>query len=383
MGTATPTRAPQRWRRLALGLSALGCAWPALAALPKPAGCLIEPDQVADVGSPVTGVIDRLPVALGDTVQVGQPLVFLRTDVERANTEVATLRAQVESEIKAAAANLSLAQQKVGRTRQLLAQQFVSPQALEQAQAEADVASQKLALARSQQRIYAQERAVSQAQLDMRTLRSPIQGVVVERYSQPGERVEDRPVVRVATIDPLRVSLLVPMAQYGQVGVGDVLTIRPELAGMAPLRATVHYVDKVVDAASNTFRVRLKLPNPNHKLPGGLRCKVDWAAAPAPIRATPPATRPPALGSQTPAKAQPLSLAQRVSVVYARGGSSTSQSPPSPSAPAPAPALSLRTSWTLSPVPAHRLAQSERPAHTDTASAPASLSFSLAMATPP
>lgn len=403
MGTATPTRAPQRWQRLWLGLSALGCAWPVLAALPKPAGCLIEPDQVADVGSPVTGVIERLPVALGDTVQVGQPLVFLRTDVERANIEVAALRAQVESEIKAAAANLTLAQQKVTRTRQLLAQQFVSPQALDQAQAEADVASQKLALARSQQRIYAQERAVSQAQLDMRTLRSPIKGVIVERYSQPGERVEDRPVIRVATIDPLRVSLLVPMAQYGQVGVGDVLTIRPELPGVAPLRATVHYVDKVVDAASNTFRVRLQLPNPDHKLPGGLRCKVDWTTT----TVAPPAVRAPAVSSQTPparpalasvttvSQARRLTLAERVSVVYVHEDKALPlPTTESPSLPQP---LLLRTSWTLSPLPATRLAAWARrltPAPTAPAPArqatevapkvpPALLSFSLAMAPPP
>jgi hypothetical protein len=31
----------------------------------------------------------------------------------------------------------------------------------------------------------------------------------------------------------------------------------------------------VIDAASNTFRVRLELPNPNGALPAGLRCKVD------------------------------------------------------------------------------------------------------------
>ncbi len=299
-----------------IGLSALGWAWPSPGASPKPAGCLIEPDQMADVGSPVTGVIERLPVALGDTVQVGQPLVILRTDVERANAQVAVLRAQVEAEIKAAAANLALAQQKVNRTRQLLTQQFVSPQALDQAEAEADVATQKLALARSQQRIYAQEQAVSQAQLELRTLRSPIKGVVIERFNHPGERVEDRPVVRVVTIDPLRVSLMVPMAQYGQVGLGDVLTIRPELPGAAPVRATVHYVDKVVDAASNTFRVRLQLPNPGHKLPGGLRCKVDWA-------------------STTPSIAPP---------------SSTSPAPAAAKAPA-VPPLRLRVSWELSRLP--------------------------------
>lgn len=323
-------------------------AWPVMAA-PKPAGCLIEPDQVADVGSPVTGIIDRLPVALGESVVVGQPLVLLKTDVERANAHVADLRAQVEAEIRAAAANLTLAEQKVHRTRQLLAQQFVSPQALDQAQAEADVAAQKLSLARSQQRIYAQEKAVSQAQLELRTLRSPIKGVLVERFNEPGERVEDRPVVRVATIDPLRVSLMVPMAQYGQVAIGDVLTIRPELQGVAPMRATVRYVDKVVDAASNTFRVRLQLPNPDHRLPGGLRCKVDWAGAP-PSRSAP----------STPIPRQSQLPAMRAA------------------------SLALRPSWTLSrttgtrtspPTAVHNVAP--------VAARPPLLSFSLALASHP
>ena len=34
-------------------------------------------------------------------------------------------------------------------------------------------------------------------------------------------------------------------------------------------------VDKVLDSASNTFRVRLSLANAGNKLPAGLRCKVD------------------------------------------------------------------------------------------------------------
>src|SRR5258708_709550 len=151
-------------------------------------------------------------------------------------------------------------------------------------------------MAQNQQRIYGQEQAVAQAQLGLRTLRSPIRGVVVERYNNVGERVEDRPVVRVASIDPLRVSLMVPIAQYGQVTVGDTMSIRPELPGLDAVRATVQYVDKVVDAASNTFRVRLALPNPGHRLPGGLRCKADWNSRQAgiqpPVQAAPSAVRP-------------------------------------------------------------------------------------------
>lgn len=260
---------------VALILLAFACMSDAAAAPPKTAGCLIEPEQTADVGTPVTGVIEELPVKLGDVVHAGQALVVLRADVEKANAQAAQLRSSVDAEARAAQANLALAQQKVERARQLLTQHFVSDQALEQAQAEADVARQKHRLAVAQQQIYRQEQNVAKAQVGLRTLRSPISGIVVERYNNLGERVEDRPVIKIASIDPLKVTLMVPMAQYGQVKEGDTLNIQPEMPGLSAVQAQVQYVDKVVDAASNTFRVRLRLPNPEHKLPGGLRCKAD------------------------------------------------------------------------------------------------------------
>jgi multidrug efflux pump subunit AcrA (membrane-fusion protein) len=35
-------------------------------------------------------------------------------------------------------------------------------------------------------------------------------------------------------------------------------------------------VDPVVDAASGTFGVRLELPNPEHAIPAGLKCRVRF-----------------------------------------------------------------------------------------------------------
>jgi cobalt-zinc-cadmium efflux system membrane fusion protein len=288
---------------LALILALAVWAGHAHAAPPKASGCLIEPEQTVDIGTPVTGVIEEMPVKLGDEVRAGQALVVLRADVEKANAQAAQMRSNVDAEARAAQANLSLAQQKVERSRQLLAQQFVSPQALEQAQAEADVARQKHRLAVAQQQIYRQEQNVAKAQVGLRTLRSPISGIVVERFNNLGERVEEKPVMRVASIDPLKVTLMVPMAQYGQVKEGDTLSIQPELPGQAAVRAQVQYVDKVVDAASNTFRVRLRLPNPEHKLPGGLRCKTDLNTKVA-LRAAPAPTVP---------VAQPVASAMKLS----------------------------------------------------------------------
>lgn len=286
--------------------AALAMGHSAQAAPPKPAGCLIEPERVADVGSPVTGIIEQLPVALGDEVREGQTLAVLRADVERAAAQAAALRASIDAEVHAAQASLQAARQKEQRTRALVQQAFVSEQALELATAEAAIAQQKLRLAQGQWRINGQDSAVARAQLGLRTLRSPMHGVVIERYSNLGERVEERPVLRIANIDTLRVSLMVPLSQYGQVKPGDTLQIRPELNGQAAVPATVTYVDKVVDAASNTFRVRLSLPNPGHRLPGGLRCKADWASA---TRGVAPPTLPSiAPSSVTPASAPPSHL---------------------------------------------------------------------------
>ena len=44
--------------------------------------------------------------------------------------------------------------------------------------------------------------------------------------------------------------------------------------------ANVIVVDRVIDAASNSFRVRLELPNPDNALPPGLRCKLEFEGMP-------------------------------------------------------------------------------------------------------
>jgi membrane fusion protein, heavy metal efflux system len=364
---ATPTPHPPRHLitgLMAMGLCGLCGLWaPSHAAAPKPAGCLIEPDKVADVGSPVTGVIEQLPVSLGDAVRAGQTVVVLRADVERASEDAASTRAAIDAEVKAAQASVTMARQKEQRTRLLVQQAFLSEQALDEASAEASIAQQKLKLAQGQLRINAKEHAVTKAQLGLRTVRSPISGVVVERYNNLGERVEERPMLRIANIDTLRVSLMVPLAQYGQIKQGDGLLIRPELPGQPPVRATVYYIDKVVDAASNTFRVRLSLPNADHQLPGGLRCKAEWATAAAAAPA-PTSPRPPVAASAVAlTRMEPVTWTPDARVHLAR-----------PQALHLADGLTLKRSMTLSAAPRQGQA---RMASTDTRAAPLMLTLAL------
>jgi RND family efflux transporter MFP subunit len=282
------------------------------ASAPRAAVCVIEPDTVAEVGAQVIGVVEKLHAQRGDFVNAGQTLVSMRADLERANAGVADIRAKVDAEVQASRASLELATQKLKRAESLVSQAFVSEQAVQQAQAEHELARQKLAQAQGQQRIYAQERRVADAQLGLRSVKSPVTGVVVERYASLGERVEDKPLMRVAVIDPLRVELMLPTSMYGSLERGASISVVPELPGALPVAATVSQIDRVMDAASNTFRVRLRLPNPGGRLPAGLRCKAELpgatlAAAPAPAThapATTPATVVRPVRPQAPAASQ-------------------------------------------------------------------------------
>jgi len=175
-------------------------------------------------------------------------------------------------------------------SKDLLKRDFVSDQALDQAEAEARMAEHRVGQARESQRVSVREMRLSNAQLGQREVRSPFEGVVVERYRTEGERIEREPLVRVARLDPLRVEAIVPASQFGAITVGQSAKVRTDLPSFAVLQAKVVLVDKVIDPGSNSFRIRLSLPNPDHRIPSGLRCKLDLGGAEA--KAAPDASRP-------------------------------------------------------------------------------------------
>ena len=254
-------------------------AVPGLAYAAQPIGCLIEPDAVAEIGSPVVGVIQSVLVERGDRVTRGQVLAVLRNDVERAAMETARTRSDAKGEEGVAIANFELARQKLARSERLLRHKFISQQAVDQAKAEYDMAEQRLSQVREQQSALGKELALARARLEDRNVRSPIDGIVTERYLAAGERVEEKPLMRVAKVQPLRVEVIMPGSVFGTIATGMSARILPDTRGGVPVEAMVSLVDQVLDAPSNTFRVRLRLANADGAIPAGVRCKADLGNA--------------------------------------------------------------------------------------------------------
>lgn len=248
----------------------------------QPLGCLIEPDSTAEIGSQVIGVVEKVNVERGDVVRKGQVLATLRADVERASVGVASSRSQVQADIRSAEANLTLAQVTQKRQETLVRMRFVSEQSLDKARADTEIARQKLAQSKEDLRTTSSELSLARAQLNQRTIRSPIDGIVTDRNIEPGERVEEKSLFRIAKINPLRVEMVISAASYGTISKGMHLKVVPQLTNIPTLDAKVTLVDKLIDGASNTFRVRAAIQNPNSEIPSGLRCKVELPEAASP-----------------------------------------------------------------------------------------------------
>lgn len=240
--------------------------------------CFIVPSILADVGSPVRGVVARLLVDRGDTVSQGQPIAELESGVEKIMLDHAQARVDMTSELAAREADLKLAKQELARVDDMHAQLLAPSQQRDESRARKQIAEAGLAQALENRELMQIELKRAKLELAQRTLRSPTDGVVVEQFIVPGEFINDEPIMSIAMLDPLRVEVVLPANLFGTVQVGGRAAITPELDTIVPLTATVDAVDGLLDTRSGTFGVRLKLPNKNLAIPSGQKCIVDFLA---------------------------------------------------------------------------------------------------------
>jgi len=235
---------------------------------------LIEPKLTANVGSNTPGILESVSVDRGDVVKEGQVVATLQAGVEKATMELAKARAELDATIKAKRAEMEFADRSKQRKKELYEKKTLSFQEWDEAETRRMLAELALNEALEAKRLAELEYKRSVEVVKRMSVRSPVNGVVVERYLHQGEYIEDKPVMRLAQIDPLHVEVIMPVSMLGSVKNGMVAEVRPEAPVGGVYKAKVTIVDKVVDAASGTFGVRLELPNPEYKLPPGLKCKV-------------------------------------------------------------------------------------------------------------
>lgn len=241
-----------------------------------PVDCVINPYKVADISSAVPGVLDTVKVERSDWVEKGHVIARLESSIERATVDLAKARAEIDSEIQLSEVNLMFDAKHQVRIGKLHDSQVVSYDIRDKADREVELSTWELQQAKDLKKVRNLELQRAREQMKQKTIRAPFDGFVLQKFKDVGEYVEDQPIVRIAQFDPLLIEAIVPMELFGKIDTGMVGLVYPELDADNPREANVVAVDRMGDAASRTFGVRLELPNPDFKIPAGLKCEMKF-----------------------------------------------------------------------------------------------------------
>ena len=239
--------------------------------------CVLEPSQSVRVGSSAVGILDSVMVKRGDFVERGQVLAQLKSAVETSVVEIHRAQSVSTARIKAQEARVEFVRKRLKRAKILWKKQMLSPDAYDELVSELSLAENELRRERLKHRIAQLEYAQSKIILEQLTIRSPSSGVVTERALSAGEFFhQEGHVVTIATLDPLHVEVFLPVTMFPKIEVGMSVVVQPSAPVTGRYEATVIAVDRVFDAASSSFGVRLSLANTNGALPAGHLCKVSF-----------------------------------------------------------------------------------------------------------
>jgi len=224
-----------------------------------------------DISSPLEGVLKSILVKQGDNVKQGQVLAQLENSVEQAKFNIAQHETMMDNQIQAQTIRLEYALRKELRVAGLkdhaLSEQEYDDASTEASLAKTELLQTKLDLHRNELNL-----ALANAELKLKTVTSPVNGIVVERYLMPGESTSNQSILQLAKIDPLLIEVVAPYELFGMIKQGMTVDIWPDLPADSQYQATVNVVDRIIDAASGSFSIRLVLPNPDNTLIGGTKC---------------------------------------------------------------------------------------------------------------
>lgn len=242
--------------------------------------CLIEPTQVIELASPVSGLVENTFVKRADAVKKGQIVAILESGAETALVALDRFKSEQIGPLEAAQNKIDFAKKKYARRQQMANEHLMSAQDSDDAEADLRNAESELKIAIENRKIANLEYQQHSQSLKLRTLRSPFNGVVVDQLAYPGEVVEPgsakKAIYKLAQLDPLRVHVVLPKSTFGKVFSGMPVDVSPDIPSPKNYSARVKSVDRVIDAASGSFVVLLELPNPQLDIPVGTQCKASF-----------------------------------------------------------------------------------------------------------
>ena len=239
-----------------------------------------EPFRIINVAAAESGIVIGLNVEEGDAVEKDQPVADLNQDVLKASVEIARSHRDAVSGLKSGESELKLKTERLKKLQELRVGGNSSEEEVSRAVLEFEIAQARLLQVRENLEIKRLEYERFRLQLALRTVRSPIDGFVTEVFRDIGEFVSpaDPVVLTIVQLNPLRATFSVPVTDVKSIRKGQTVSVRVD-GVKSKVKAKVELVSPVINADSQTVRVKVELPNPGNKIRSGAKCFFDSGSA--------------------------------------------------------------------------------------------------------
>ncbi len=224
----------------------------------------VNPVGLVNVGTQVSGTVQKLYVDFNDEVKAGQILLELDPTTTQATVE------QTKGELASAEASLRLAQAEEARMRELFAQEYVSRQDLERA-------VQAREAAQAQVRVVRGKLQRDRANLGYTVIRSPVAGVVVSREVDVGQTVaasfQTPTLFKIARdLSRMQIDSNVAEADIGKVQVGQSVRFTVDAFPDRRFEGKVQQIRLAPITEQNvvTYNVVVEVANPDQALLPGM-----------------------------------------------------------------------------------------------------------------
>ena len=232
-----------------------------------------EPYRTIHVAAPESGIVTNLAVREGDRVKRGQVLAELDLSVWLAALEIAKKRMELQGRLQSAKAELRIRKVRLSKLEALRTKGYARQEEVDRAKADMEIASAGLLAAQEEQLIRKLEYAKIKAQVERRTIRSPIAGVVTKLHKEEAEFVapNDPQILTIVQLDPLRATFSVSPIQA--VRLSKLQKVRVSFTDLPQsAEAAVEFISPVTDAESGTVRIKVIIDNPKSLYRSGERC---------------------------------------------------------------------------------------------------------------
>ncbi|MCG2587201.1 efflux RND transporter periplasmic adaptor subunit [Rhodohalobacter sulfatireducens] len=204
----------------------------------------LEAEQEATVVSKVRGIIEELYVEEGDRVQAGQVIAKIEDE-------------QYQIEADRAKATLDRLYNDFQRNKELFERELISAEAFQNSQYEYE----------SQKATY----DLAALNLEYTSVRSPISGVISERFVKAGNMIgTDQQMYRVTDFSPLQAVLHIPEHEMAKIRNDQRAELRVDALPNETFVGHVERISPVVDSETGTFKVTIYVDETRDMLRPGM-----------------------------------------------------------------------------------------------------------------